>query len=229
MLSFNFVRRCNVNAANRCSDRRNSQQQYWRWKWKPLSRFEQQHCISRTWFRLSVILSFPYFFDTIAFYSEFLCFLNVCGVFFTCSGDYMQQHSNESSPTSPSVGGGSVNELENSTLAPSTCDSNRDTQVDTSTAAPATATGDTDGTKSNKWIKWLRATAISFKFKAYFNQINRRSSVNTIPVWFFKKKSFIYCQIQFKKKGEKYTMMFLVLKLRFVLDKLSKVVLIQKK
>lgn len=62
----------------------------------------------------------------------------------------MQQHSNESSPTSPSVGGGSMNDLESSTHAPSPCDSNQNTQTDTSTAAPATATGDSDGTKSNK-------------------------------------------------------------------------------
>lgn len=73
-------------------------------------------------------------------------FFFVCGWFLDCSGDYYEQHSNESSPTSPSMSGGSMN-LENSTFAPSPCESNQiaNTQENTSTNTPATGTGDGDG------------------------------------------------------------------------------------
>lgn len=68
------------------------------------------------------------------------------------SGDYYEQHSNESSPTSPSVSGGSMN-LENSTFAPSPCASNNqiaNKQEDTPTNSLGASNGATNGENSIK-------------------------------------------------------------------------------
>lgn len=59
-----------------------------------------------------------------------------------CSGDYFEQHSNESSPTSPPMN------MENST--PSSCESNQ--IANNPTNMPATGSGDSTASdaKSNK-------------------------------------------------------------------------------
>lgn len=84
-----------------------------------------------------------------------------CLFYVNCSGDYYEQHSNDSSPTSPSISGGSMN-LENSTLAPSPCDANRggeSSQENTPTnAPPANGPSDSNANSINWKLKWMRGS-----------------------------------------------------------------------